>query len=134
MYFCVGLVFVAVGFGRDKSIHLAVGLLCLTACCIGSSIGLFIYDSYGVTFWQLQGGAEYEHVSPASKGSNFADAQVLHFMPDAFVDTERTLGYMEAGTVYCVAPVAAAKFSSAPQFWAAGKNCCDMRGNFKCGD
>lgn len=129
----LGALMVAMGAGRARSIHLAVGLLCIAAACVGTSVGVYLYDTYASTYWQLQDGAEYKGVSPSSKASDHADATILRFTPDAFVDTVRTLGYMEAGVVYCVAPVASQKFSSAPQYWAAGKDCCDQRANFRCG-
>lgn len=130
----LGMLMVAMGAGRSRSVHLAVGLLCLTATCVGTSLGVYLYDTYASTYWQLEDGAEYQQVSPSSNGSNYADATTLSFSPDAFVDNTRTLGYMEAGVVYCVAPVTSQKFSSAPQYWAAGKDCCDQRANFRCGD
>lgn len=132
--FIVGVGLIFMGFGRDRSPHMAVGLLCLMACCTGSSIGLFIYDNYAITYWHLDGGAEYTDVKPKSKGSDYADATILHFTNDSFVDTQRTLGYMEAGTVYCVAPVSAKAQSDSPQYWAAGIDCCSPRADFKCGD
>jgi len=130
----LGTLMVAMGAGRSRSTYLAVGLLCLAAACVGTSIGVYLYDTYASTYWQLQDGAEYKGVSPSSKASDHADATIFSFTPDAFVDTVRTLGYMEAGVVYCVAPVASSKFSDAPQYWAAGKDCCDQRANFHCGD
>jgi len=130
----LGSLIVAMGAGRARSVRLAVGLLCLAATCVGASVGVYLYDRYASTYWQLQDGAEYKHLSPSSKGSDYADASLLSFTPDAFVDTLRTLGYMEAGVVYCVAPVSTQKFTDAPQYWAAGKDCCDQRGNFRCGD
>jgi len=130
----LGTLILAMGAGRSRSVHLAVGLLCLAGTCVGTSVGVYLYDTYASTYWQLQDGAEYKHLSPSSKASDYADATILSFTQDAFVDTERTLGYMEAGAVYCVAPVTSQKFSSAPQYWAAGKDCCDQRANFRCGD
>jgi len=129
----LGLLMVAMGAGRSRSAHLAVGLLCLAASCVGTSCGVYLYDTYASMYWQLQDGAEYQNLSPSSKASDYADASMLSFTQDAFVDTERTLGYMEAGAVYCVAPVTSQKFSTAPQYWAAGKDCCDQRANFRCG-
>lgn len=129
----LGALMVAMGAGRSRSIHLAVGLLSIAAACVGTSVGVYFYDTYASTYWQLQDGAEYKGLSPSSKASDHADATILSFTPDTFVDTMRTLGYMEAGVVYCVAPVASPKFSNAPQYWAAGKDCCDQRANFRCG-
>lgn len=80
-------------------------------------------------------GAVYKHVEPSSPGSKYADASLFTFTPDSFVDTGRSLGYMEAGSLYCVAPIIPAGASSdTSQYWAAGKDCCGSRGDFKCGD
>lgn len=133
-FFLVGLLLVAMGNGRSRSVHLAIGLLSLAAICVGSSIGIYLYDTYVSMYWQLQDGAEYINISPGSKASDHANATMIGFTPDAFVDTDRTLGYMEAGVVYCVAPVSSQKFSSAPQYWAAGRDCCDQRSHYQCGE
>jgi hypothetical protein len=130
----MGVFLIGMGVGQTRSVHFAVGLLCLAATCVGTSVGIYIYDIYARDYWGMKNGAEYKNVSPSSKGSDHADAAVYSFTPDAFVDTERTLGYMEAGTVYCVAPVASQRYSDAPQYWAAGKDCCGQRSTFRCGD
>lgn len=132
--FITGVLVVVVGFGRDKSVQMATGLLIILAVCIGSTIGIYIWLTYGHTYYQMEDGAEYYHVSPTAKGTDYADAAVIHFESDSFVDTARTLGYMEAGTVYCVAPISPSKESNTPQFWAAGKDCCGERSDFKCDD
>lgn len=127
------LVLVGMGVGGTRSVHLAIGLLCLAATCVGTMVGVYVYGAYASSYWRLNDGVQYKSVSPLALASEHSDATILGFAPESFVDAERTLGYMEAGTVYCVAPVAAQKFSDAPQYWAAGKDCCDQRGNFRCG-
>lgn len=130
----LALLLVAVGILQSRNIHLAVGMLCLTALCIGASVGSYTYCTYASTYWLLENGVVYKGVSPLTQGSGYADATLLSFTTDAFVDTERTLGYMENGVVYCVAPVTTQKFSNSPQYWAAGMDCCDQRSDFRCGD
>jgi len=132
--FFLGLLLIATGVGQSKSVHLAVGLLCLAAPGIGACIGIWIYENYALTYWHLRLGTTYRNVSPTSPGSDYNDAVILTFTQDAFVDTQRTVGYMEAGIVYCVAPVSTNLVSNTPQYWAAGRDCCDERSDFHCGD
>lgn len=128
-----GVLLVFSGARRGRSLQVAVGLLVLSAVCAGSCIGLYIYDAFASSYWTLHKGATYTNLDPLAKGSDHGDAASITFTQDAFVDTERTLGYMKAGTVYCVAPVSGQKYSTAPQYWAAGTDCCDQRANFRCG-
>lgn len=128
-----GVLLVLFGARRGRKLQTAAGLLVLSAVCAGSCIGLYIYDAFGSPYYTLSRGATYTNLDPLAKGSDHADAASITFTQDAFVDTERTLGYMKAGTVYCVAPVVGQKYSNAPQYWAAGTDCCDQRANFRCG-
>merc|ERR1719409_2645697 len=36
--------------------------------------------------------------------------------------------------MYCVAPVIGDKATSKVEYWAAGKNCCEAQGDFRCGE
>lgn len=140
----MGLVFL--GVGQSRRVHIAIGLLCILAICIGASVGYCTFHNYASTYWLLEDGNVFHDVSPSSTGANYPNATLIGFSQDAFVDTQRTIGYMENGVVYCVAPISSrnweqqreqrwsAGFYHAPQYWAAGIDCCDQRSGFRCGD
>jgi len=135
MCFLLGILFILVGIARLQLSHLAIGLLCLAAACTGAGAGFYIYVAYASSYWSVENGAVYKHVEPSTPGSKYADASLITFTPDSIVDFGRSLGYMEAGSLYCVAPIIPAGPSSdTAQYWAAGWDCCGSRGDFKCGD
>jgi len=128
------LLFLAMGASAGRSGLLALGFLSLVAIITSVCIGLFIFHQYLKEYYWVESGAVYDNVSPAASGKDHQDATILRFAEGSFVDTQRTVGYMEAGVVYCVAPVLSKRFSNAPQYWAVGLDCCDQRNNFRCGD
>merc|ERR1740117_645005 len=50
------------------------------------------------------------------------------------LDLNRVVGYTEHGHTYCVAPIMDGSQVSEANFWAVGRDCCDHRWNFNCGD
>jgi len=132
----LALLFVAMGGRRGRPSQLAVGLLILGAVAIAVPIGRFVDLNFMAEFWRLDAGAAYRRLSPLDPGASHADATMVEFQEGTFVDVQRALGYMKDGIVYCVAPItrAGANQSQAPEYWAAGEDCCERRGNFACGD
>lgn len=112
-----------------------VGLLCLAALAGGWMMGLLADIAYMDEYWRLSHGAVHKDVT--ASGANvaaYADASVLEFAPGTFIDTDRTIGYMEQGEVYCIAPVTGQTSSDSPMYYAAGEDCCSQRGDFKCAE
>lgn len=132
----LALLFVAVGGRRGRPSQVAAGMLTLVAVAIAVPVGHFAGLSYMDEFWFLDAGAAYRRLSPLDPGASHSDATMIEFQEGTFVDIHRTLGYMKEGTLYCVAPItrAGADESRAPEYWAAGENCCSPRGDFQCGD
>mmetsp|Transcript_21385 Transcript_21385/g.40964 ORF Transcript_21385/g.40964 Transcript_21385/m.40964 type:complete len:336 (+) Transcript_21385:117-1124(+) len=135
----LAFLFVASGAGKQRSSVLALGLLSLGAVTVAVMVGLYVKDDYLEELWRIEGGATYGDVSVLSQAKDHGDATILNFASETYVDTDRTLGYMEDGDVYCVAPLQETstrpqtELSAVPQYWASGKNCCHKRSDFKCG-
>uniref|UniRef100_A0A7S2BEJ3 Uncharacterized protein n=1 Tax=Alexandrium andersonii TaxID=327968 RepID=A0A7S2BEJ3_9DINO len=130
----LALLFVAMGGAAGRAWHLTLGFLILASLGIAIPLGLYIENGYMKEYWRLDNGAVYRQVSPSDPGASHSDATVLEFMQGAFVDVQRSVGYMQGGTVYCVAPVSGRLAGASIQYWAVGNNCCEQRGNFLCDD
>lgn len=128
--------FVAMGTTMKKPMQVVLGLLIVISVSMAIPVGLYIESGYMLDFWRIDNGASYRQVSTADASSAHADATLLEFTPGTRVDTDKSIGYMKRGTVYCVAPVVNAKASNAtgPQYWATGTDCCAQSGGFACGD
>lgn len=133
-------VFIGLGFSQGQAKDrrsaigsFSVGLLCMAALCAGWTVGLLVDYAYMDEYWRLARGSTHQNVMASGLGAvTYSDASVLEFQSGTFIDTERTLGYMEHGQVYCVAPVTGQAFSTSPLYYAVGRNCCDQRSNFRC--
>jgi len=131
----LALLFVVIGAAARHQIFLALGFLCLAAITVSISVGLYVDDEYLAYHTKIDSGTEYKDVDPKADAGQLTDAGEVHFRNTTFVDNYRTLGFVEAGEMYCVAPIVLPpKYSSNVQFWASGHNCCDMRMNFDCRD
>mmetsp|Transcript_60346 Transcript_60346/g.127830 ORF Transcript_60346/g.127830 Transcript_60346/m.127830 type:complete len:290 (+) Transcript_60346:133-1002(+) len=128
----LSLLFISMGSASGKAAQVALGILLMSAIGLGVPVGLFVERRYMRQFWEMDSGATYREVDPASPSASHADASVVHFQRGTFVDTTHSVGYMENGKIFCVAPIV--KAGTISTYWAVGKNCCQQRGDFKCGD
>lgn len=129
----LSLLFVVVGYMGGGMVPLALGVLCVAAIGVSLPVGLTLRGAYMHEYWRLDGGQNYRDVEPVESSSTKTDATMLEFKSGASVDTQKSVGYMRAGQVYCVAPIIGSATQSDPSFWAAGMNCCGDRTDFKCG-
>lgn len=119
---------------------LFTAVLCMTAVMAGWSVGHIVRDFYMNDWWRLQHGSTYTGVSAsnghlnASVNASYRAASVLVFNEGSFIDTERTVGYMRRGKVYCVAPISSESYHTDPLYYAIGMDCCDQRSDFRCDD
>lgn len=121
--------------GRQGTVRLAVGFLCFASVSVAATVGLFVNCEIMSEQWRIVNGPYYENVDPISKASGHADAAVINFLPNTFVDASRTIGYRQDGAIYCVAPVSVPTSPEATiQYWAVGEDCCEQRTNFLCDD
>lgn len=132
------VVFVVLGL-RGKSSHsrffLGLGMLCLFANATSTIIGFYVYQEFTANFWAAEERRTFNNVRPDESATSLKDAGRIIFSEDSFLDTNRSVGYEDEGTVYCVAPVVSdtvGEKGGEVQFWAGGEDCCKDRGSFAC--
>lgn len=133
----VGLssMFLVLGITEPRRDYIVTGFMCLVSVLMATLLGLYLSSDVMQEYWRLKRGATFDNVVPSEAAATHNDATKLKFAEGTFVDTSQTVGWMQGGNVYCVAPIAS---SGAPsltvEYWAVGKNCCEERSAFGCGD
>jgi hypothetical protein len=140
----VGLVYGSfTPWGNPKLYWRWLGMLCILACVLGMVLGLYDYYKYGQGYYVYQASRPYSEVAPSENPGAYLDAGTIDFTPEAAIDTSRSVGYKERGSMFCVAPIIDTTQLAMPKaqaggtpkvgFWAAGIDCCGPRGAFWCG-
>lgn len=107
----------------------------LIAVCAGSFLGLYAYDSYAIFPMFYGNSRTYTNVVASESSTAVSDAGKLKFNTLSYVSTKRGAGFVtETGKKYCVAPVFHKKEVKRIEYWAAGLDCCDDLGQFRCDD
>jgi len=107
--------------------------LTMFALCVGSLLGLYLYDQYTIFPAFYKNTRKYTNVVPGQATAAVADAGKITFSQGSFVDTSQSAGLIEeSGVTYCVAPVRDGTGIARIQFWAAGIGCCGSMGEFYC--
>lgn len=108
---------------------------------IGAVVGFvvgkrWISDSLMVQYWAPVVRPHYKGVSPVSPALAVADGGIITFGSGTKLDHQHALGLSVplSGPRYCVAPIVGADAGAEVNFWAGGKDCCNHRGEFVCGD
>jgi hypothetical protein len=112
---------------------LLLGMLCVAAAVNGSIAGQYNYWTNMYPYWSYYEHSTYTNVLPTASAISHSDAGKIVFASTARVDTSRALGYKQ-GTVYCVAPILDDHQVNRVEYWAAGVDCCNSRGDFACDD
>mmetsp|Transcript_73372 Transcript_73372/g.159102 ORF Transcript_73372/g.159102 Transcript_73372/m.159102 type:complete len:285 (+) Transcript_73372:109-963(+) len=134
LFVLLSALFFGLGIVARRPIFMALGFVCFVSVALSTVLGLWLEDQYLARYYQLEGGAEYKDVDPAVIGNKTVDAAVIRFKNGTFVDDRRTLGFINDGSIFCVAPVCTpGKYMKEVQYWAAGRGCCQQRTNFDCG-
>jgi len=103
------------------------------AVFMGGITGMNADETYMAQFYVIVFGREYENVLASTPAAAYADAGKLFFAKSSAIAGERSVGFKEK-LVYCAAPLLDENQGGKPiAFWAIGFDCCDARGNFKCG-
>lgn len=129
----LALTFIMSGVTTGRPSQLGLGFMVLAAVGVAVPIGIYVESTSMSEFWRLDNGASYTQVGVVDPGSIRSDAVFLEFNAAAFVDVQRTVGYMKRGVVYCVAPIVSHTHFTTPVYWVVGEDCCGMRENFECG-
>lgn len=133
MWAIMAFMFMAIKNRIKGSWFFFVGLLCGFACMFGCLCGLYNYYTHMMQYWTYDENRAYSNVLPTEPAEAHADAGKIVFAKTARVDTTRTVGY-KASTVYCVAPILDDTQMDRVEYWAAGVDCCESRGDFNCDD
>lgn len=120
--------------GKTKWI-IRTGVLMFCAVLVGCCVGFYNHYTNMIYYYAYGDMRKYTNVGGSERASQFSDAGMISFTSTTQVDVEDAVGYRSRendGVVYCVAPVRDATPGHKINFWAVGKNCCDMRKNFRC--
>mmetsp|Transcript_24456 Transcript_24456/g.42796 ORF Transcript_24456/g.42796 Transcript_24456/m.42796 type:complete len:317 (-) Transcript_24456:52-1002(-) len=105
----------------------------LIAVTAGSFLGLYLYDSYAIFPIFYGNSRTYTNVVASESSTAVLDAGKLKFNSLSYVQTKKGAGIVtETGKKYCVAPVMHKQEVKRVEFWAAGLECCEPLGEFRC--
>jgi len=115
-----------------------IGRFFAFAACIGTAVGLHIYYEHLVFYGRYREMKVYTNIAATQNPKMFADAGMLSFTRDTFLDVGQSVGYQSAqlGATVCVAPILDNTMTAADPilFYAAGLDCCAWRSQYRCGD
>lgn len=120
--------------GRASATFLAVNGFCMVFVGLVSVfLGVYCFQSYTKSYEIYRGSRYYENVVPNINPGAHRDGGVINFAAGSRVDVEHSIG-IRNGDFYCAAPIVFPDSNGFSGFWAAGMNCCNARGGFRCGE
>lgn len=130
---------VVLAFVNNKAkgpMYLYLSVLIIAGSTLGFAIGKNISDTYMVQYWAPVLRPHYENIAPVSPALAVADGGQITFAGGTNLDHNHALGLSVplSGSRYCVAPIVGSDAGAEVNFWAGGKDCCNHRGEFVCGD
>lgn len=130
----LSLLMTAYAMGSSHAAIAAIGVMCLSSVGTGSSVGAWIHVGFMEEYHRIAGGIEHRETGPLTAAKDTGGAAIFRFSEGAFVDSQRTIGFVAGHDIHCVAPIVwPPRAPTSVQFWAVGRNCCEMRSNFDCG-
>ncbi|CAJ1363996.1 unnamed protein product [Effrenium voratum] len=120
----------SMGWARRLTAQMLLGYFLLAGLLAAVPVGDYVAESFMEEFWRLKGGASYT-LRASDPGASFLDATQLEF-DTAFIDATKSIGFMKAGHLHCVAPVLSESKQRRASFWVVGVDCCGKRGEFAC--
>jgi len=110
-------------------------MLSLFAVILGSLAGWYLHETRAQFWYGYRYGERYNNVVPSQAAASLADAAVIGFEDDAYLDAPNAAGFTPIGAEgkeYCVSPIMAPDQEGEVQFWAGGTDCCYARASFWC--
>uniref|UniRef100_A0A7S1RYH8 Uncharacterized protein n=1 Tax=Alexandrium catenella TaxID=2925 RepID=A0A7S1RYH8_ALECA len=125
----------AVNYMRGSSDGAYAMALCVVAMLVGIGVGYHNYSAHMRPYWRYEEQRHYKDVGPEEPADALRDASAITFADGVRPDVQASVGFHAGPDIYCVAPIGtwdAGAASRTVQFWAAGKDCCQMHGAFTC--
>jgi len=131
MLACCGLLVYLRG---KRFFYLVLCFSCTAAIFSGALVGTYSYDNFGYFSYMLSNTRLYDNVLPSESTDFVTDAGRINFAKEARLDQGRAVGFAaEDGHLYCAAPIVSdAVDIQKVEFWAVGKDCCELQGSFTC--
>jgi len=131
MLACCGLLVYLEG---KRFFYLVFCFSCTAAIFSGALVGTYSYDNFGYFSYMLSNLRLYDNVLPSEPTDMVTDGGRINFAKEARLDQGRPVGFAaEDGHVYCAAPIVSAAVDiQKVEFWAVGKDCCELQGSFTC--
>mmetsp|Transcript_4991 Transcript_4991/g.12154 ORF Transcript_4991/g.12154 Transcript_4991/m.12154 type:complete len:663 (+) Transcript_4991:52-2040(+) len=131
----LGIGFLLLSYGRAWK---TLAVTCLVAVALGEGLGVYDRYKYLNPYFIYLRSPWYTDVLSSAQPDAYRDAGFLGFSADAQVDPSMGLGY-QSGDQWCVAPIVGMgrserRTGQPTGFWAVGKDCCNARGQFQCGN
>jgi len=119
---------------RDSSPrYLPLGISCTVSVVLGTFLGLYCYDTYGIFLNYYKHSRTYTNFVPSEPSASVADAGRLVFTDETTVDATKSVGYAaNNGKQYCIAPIHDFSDTARIEFWAVGIDCCGWESEFSC--
>jgi len=110
----------------------------LVGITLGLILGIALFYSEFVYYYRYRDLRRHTNVFGTQPADSMADAGMIEFSKGSVVDQTRSVGYQSIGLgeKICVAPVvdSATTAIDTISFFAVGVDCCEFRGQFRCGD
>lgn len=129
---CLGISIAFLYFSRGRAWQM-LALACMVSCFLGYWVGGYDQAKYFTEYYFYSRSPYYRGVLPTAEPGAFKDAGFIDFSADAHVASSLGVGYISKDH-WCAAPILGSISQKSIGFWAVGKNCCQMRGGFACGD
>eukprot|EP00747_Dinoflagellata_sp_TGD_P210720 gnl/TRDRNA2_/TRDRNA2_83983_c0_seq1.p1 gnl/TRDRNA2_/TRDRNA2_83983_c0~~gnl/TRDRNA2_/TRDRNA2_83983_c0_seq1.p1 ORF type:complete len:620 (+),score=112.69 gnl/TRDRNA2_/TRDRNA2_83983_c0_seq1:250-2109(+) len=110
------------------------GTFLLMCAATGIYLGSWNYQYNAHHYCQIRQHRAYSNVLAEAKAIEYSDAGKVEFAAPAYVDREKSVGFLLKGINYCAAPVMSQATPTRVEFWAVGIECCSPRGGFYCDD
>jgi len=117
---------------RDTTPWQLIGLLIIFSVLAAVAAGGYIDQTLLIEHSAFHERRIYNNVLPQTPALSYLDAGIVKFSQDAHLEEPHALGYAAGKNRYCVVPIVGTEAAKV-EYWAAGINCCEQRGAFRCG-
>jgi len=118
-----------------RKFYLILGVLCFFSMLIATLFGWYNWERNMSREAAHSGQRTYNNVLPTEPALAHLDAGKIFFSPDSKLNLNLAVGYKD-GSMYCVAPImdSTGLSQTKGEYFAAGKDCCEVRAGYTCDD